>query len=257
MKGVLARAMKIEVLCRGFPGKADVGFLGFSNVALITTERERILFDTGAMGVRLNLLDALEKCSVRPCDVNKVVLSHLHYDHCENAYLFPNAAFFVSEDEWDYAIKGDDLLIPHGIVDFLKGRNLCLVKDGTDIAQGLKVISTPGHTPGGISLVLEIEGGKWVLAGDVVKNRIELATGHVDMTLDPAASEHSIAKIRKLAHRVLPGHDGWLRIDGGRVTVEESPSITVMLPEGMKGGANRYFNLTVEEPIVIGQQDHY
>jgi ribonuclease BN (tRNA processing enzyme) len=101
--------MKVEVLCRGFPGKADVGFLGLSNVALITAESERILFDTGAMGVRLNLLHALEKYSVRPCDVNKVVLSHLHYDHCDNAFLFPNATFFVSEDEWAYATNGDDL----------------------------------------------------------------------------------------------------------------------------------------------------
>ena len=46
MEGVFTGAMKVEVLCRGFPGKADVGFLGLSNVALIATESERILFDT-------------------------------------------------------------------------------------------------------------------------------------------------------------------------------------------------------------------
>lgn len=246
MEGVFTGAMKVEVLCRGFPGKADVGFLGLSNVALIATESERILFDTGAMGVRLNLLHALEEHSVRPCDVNKVVLSHLHYDHCENVFLFPDAAFFVSEDEWDYAIKGDDLLIPYGIVDFLKGHNLTLAKDETEVAPGLELISTPGHTPGGISLVLNVGGKKWILAGDAVKNRVELATGHVDMTLDPTASERSIAKIKKLAHRVLPGHDGWLRVEGEKVIVEENPSLTITLPEGMMGGIDGVFRLNVE-----------
>lgn len=239
--------MRIEVLCKGFPGKADVGFLGLSNVALITTENERILFDTGAMGVRLNLLHALEERSVKPCDVSKVVLSHLHYDHCENAFLFPDAAFFISESEWDYASSGKDLLIPEGIVGFLKERDLHLVTDGIDVAPELKAISTPGHTPGGISLVTEITGERLVLAGDAVKNRVELATGHVDMTLDSIASERSIARIKELAHRVLPGHDGWLRIKGDRVMAEGSPFITITLPEGMRGGVDGTFCLSVEE----------
>lgn len=246
MEGARREAMKVEVLCRGFPGKADVGFLGLSNVALITTESERILFDTGAMSVRLNLLHALKKHSVRPRDVNKVVFSHLHYDHCDNAFLFPNATFFVSEDEWAYATNGDDLLIPYGIVDFLKGHNLTLTKDETEVAPGLELISTPGHTPGGISLVLNVGEKKWILAGDAVKNRVELATGHADMTLDPTASERSIAKIRKLAHRVLPGHDGWLKVEGERVIAEENPSLTITLPEGIKGGRDGVFRLNVE-----------
>jgi hypothetical protein len=41
MEGARRETMKVEVLCRGFPGKADVGFWALSIVALITAESER------------------------------------------------------------------------------------------------------------------------------------------------------------------------------------------------------------------------
>ena len=67
---------------------------------------------------QLNLLHAEEDSVGR--DVNKVVLSHLHTIIARTSFS-SRRRLFVSEAN-DYAIKGDDLLIP-GIVDFLKGHN--------------------------------------------------------------------------------------------------------------------------------------
>ena len=93
---------------------------------------------------------------------------------------------------------------------------------------------TPGHTPGSISFVLHQDNGeKWILAGDAVKNRGELITGEVQMSLDIEATNNSLKKIRNLGDRVLPGHDGWLKIVSGEVFPEGNNDVTLLFGQGI------------------------
>jgi glyoxylase-like metal-dependent hydrolase (beta-lactamase superfamily II) len=107
-----------------------------------------------------------------PGDVDTVVFTHLHHDHVgwtsdvapdpefpEGAAVgglgFPNARHLVAEAEWRYwADKG---VFPgpdrRAVLEPLAGR-IGFVGDGDEIAPGVRVLATPGHTPGHISLLV-------------------------------------------------------------------------------------------------------
>lgn len=246
--GVIYMNFKLDILCRAFPGKSNISALGWSNVVLIRTKDRNILFDTGAQGVRPNLLNSLRNLSVEPKEIDTVFLSHLHFDHCGNASLFPNAKFIISETEWKYATTEDDIFTAAESVEYLKNRRKIMIsQDGEEIYPGMKAIFTPGHTPGGMSLVLDAGNEKWVIAGDAVKNRMELLTEKVDMSLNDEDSKQSISRIKNTANRVLPGHDCWLRIENDKVVPEEKVQVEISLPKGMQGGKNGVFKLVVEK----------
>lgn len=238
--------MVVTVLCKGFPGRADLSFLGWSTVALVKSEDKTILFDTGAHAARPMLLKALEDQKLAPKDIDIVCLSHLHFDHCANATLFPNATFVLSEAEFQYANSANDVFIADGIVEYLRKKSLLLItNEDTSLTKDIAILLTPGHTPGGISILVRQGLEKIVLAGDAVKNRAELQSETVNMTLDSTASQQSIRKIKQLASRVLPGHDTWLWLENNQVQIKEQISATITLPDGMQGTQGKQFVLTI------------
>jgi N-acyl homoserine lactone hydrolase len=240
-------AISIDVLCRGFPGKGSNGFLGWSSVALIRTASNNILFDTGAQAALPVLLNALKGLSLSPADIDTVVLSHSHFDHIANVRKFKQARFIMSRAEWDYATGQDeDICVEVGAVEYLKSQQLELLgTDGVEIVPNVTAIFTPGHTPGCLSLVIEQDGESWVLAGDAIKNRAELASGVGDMTLNAAVTKESIDRVKSIAARVLPGHDCWLRVTEAGVIAEEPATVRVTLPAGMSG----VFDLSVDSGL--------
>jgi glyoxylase-like metal-dependent hydrolase (beta-lactamase superfamily II) len=226
--------MQIEVVLGGFPGRADRGFLGWSTVALLRGQGRNILFDTGGFGERHVLLERLAAMGVSPEDVDTIVLSHFHFDHAINFVLFPEAEVMIHERELAYAEANchRDLAVPDEFLNPLKQTGRLRVLTGEEeVLPGVRVLETPGHTPGSISLLIA-DGGKpkCVLAGDSVKNLAELRTGAVAMSLDPEQSRNSITKIRRVADLVIPGHDSTLWVIGDRCGRIEPPRVTVSLP---------------------------
>ncbi len=121
------------------------------------------------------VVNNLKKIGVQPEDINYIVMSHLHLDHAGGVGDFPNAKYFVQKQElrWAYApdfyqrlayIRADfDKPVPWLQLD---GHN----DDRFDIFGDGKLIIwfTPGHTPGGQSLVVKLNAGTFVLTGDSV-----------------------------------------------------------------------------------------
>jgi glyoxylase-like metal-dependent hydrolase (beta-lactamase superfamily II) len=141
------------------------------NSLLIRTSRQRVLVETG-MGNKLSermvkfygqpakLLENLASAGVAPDDIDIVINSHLHFDHCgwntvrdKNGKIvptFPRAKYYAPEGEWQYARKPSERdaisYIPENYDLLVKSGQMTLLKGGEEIIPGIFVETFRGHT---------------------------------------------------------------------------------------------------------------
>lgn len=150
----------------------------------------------------------LARCGLRLADVDVVVNSHLHFDHCGQNALLPRARFLAQREHLSY-VKGR-ANFPTRYWD-VPGVRYELFDGEHEIAPGVRVVPTPGHAPGHQSLVVDLaRTGRVVLTGDAALTLQNLRTGEVAAS-DPAAARESLARIRALVDddlsRVFVSHD--------------------------------------------------
>jgi N-acyl homoserine lactone hydrolase len=171
----------------------------------------------------------LRELGIEPAAVERVIMTHLHVDHTSGMRLLPNAKFICSRDEWAAATAaraaGSRGYVRHHLptdarmelVDVAAGGELHgpfgatidLLGDGS-----IRLISTPGHTPGHLSVLLRVAGGQQVLVvGDaaytlrsVREERLPLFTADDDLYL------RSLREIKAFSEQVpeailVPTHD--------------------------------------------------
>jgi glyoxylase-like metal-dependent hydrolase (beta-lactamase superfamily II) len=166
--------------------------------------------------------NALRDAGVDPRDVEKVVLTHLHWDHAGNCELFPDARVVVQRDELRYAIDPGrffrkSFLSPAsgwGTPPWLLP-NIDTLDGETELAPGLRVVPAPGHTPGSQALIADTEQGSFCIAGDAISLYANIERDippgfHVDVD-DSVAS---MDRLRGLADHFLPSHDYEVLTDG-------------------------------------------
>ena len=210
-----------EVLIQGFPGKTPRGFLGWSTVLLLHTDRGPVLFDTGASGDRPVLLTALRNRGIEAGDIAAIVLSHLHFDHVANLECFPNADVVLHQAELSYYYdhQNSDPALPVFQIEGMLARcKLQLIHGELELFPGIGLLLTPGHTAGHCSLVMQQDGQTHILAQDAIKHRLEASSGTASGAFDGAAATASITRILAMADVVVPGHDTALRISGSDVS---------------------------------------
>jgi glyoxylase-like metal-dependent hydrolase (beta-lactamase superfamily II) len=158
------------------------------------------------------LLAGLGHLGWAPDDVSVVINTHLHSDHCGNNRLFPKAKVFVSSREWFFAcnpLPSQRSLYAErefGSVPYL-GYSL-VNEDHYDVLPGCRVIQTHGHTPGHQSVLVNTAQGVLCIVGDAAnaaENWEMWAPGAI--LANTTAALKSLAKIRRLADRLLMAHD--------------------------------------------------
>jgi len=118
-------------------------------------------------GKKINSLEEnLSRLGLKPADIDVVIITHLHFDHFANTRKVLGAKVIVQKRELEFAIN------PHPFFarSFQKDSWFDDVKfvkvDGDkEIAPGIQVILTPGHTAGNQSVVIQTSKGKAVIAG--------------------------------------------------------------------------------------------
>lgn len=85
-------------------------------------------------------------------DIRAVVLSHLHFDHVGNAHLFAGVPLYVQRAERDAARESRYTIAE--FVDF-EGARYELLDGDYELRPGVRVLATPGHTPGHQSVAVE------------------------------------------------------------------------------------------------------
>ena len=213
---------RIDVLVQGFPGKAVChGGLGWSTIALLRSDRHTILIDVGAFGIRGPLERQLAEAGVKPGDITDVVLTHAHYDHSVNYVLFDRATVWIGAKEMEWAAAqppGFDPLPELYVQALAADPRVRRIREGEEFLPGITAFDAPGHTPGSLVFHLTANEVPVIFTGDAAKNRAELLSRKVDMSLDEAASTNSIERIWALWRKapgtiVIPGHDLSMRLD--------------------------------------------
>jgi N-acyl homoserine lactone hydrolase len=111
------------------------------------------------------LEDGLERLGVKPEDIDIIIHTHLHNDHCENDSLFENAKVYAQKAELEF-MKNPHPLDHRYDADYLEGCDLVELDGDTEIAPGVRTVFTPGHTPGGQSVVVDTKkSGKVLITG--------------------------------------------------------------------------------------------
>lgn len=205
--------------------------------AAIEGDGRRILVDTGIgdpAWVRDNLGQtceqtpeqtlpgALEGIGWRPEDVDVVVNTHLHYDHVGWNHLFPGKGIFVSRLEWEATaapigpMQAALYSTREWLAPPLTPFDYSIVSaDYHDVAPGVRLIATPGHSVGHQSVLVNTAVGILCVVGDAVNVEENFTTGtpggiHVSI----ADSIASMERIAREADAVLMAHDP--RIEAGQ-----------------------------------------
>ena len=113
--------------------------------------------------VNRHMADAMAEHDLSPADVKIVINSHLHFDHCGQNAVFKHAPFHIQRSELERARREEPANAQW--FDFADAR-FELVEGDAEIADGVRVIATPGHTVGHQSVLVEGDDGVAVMIGD-------------------------------------------------------------------------------------------
>src|SRR5437899_5668028 len=116
--------------------------------------------------VNRHVADALAEHDLSPADVKIVINSHLHFDHCGQNAVFKQAPFYIQRSELERAREDGETV---EWFDFA-GARFELLDGDAQIADGVRVVATPGHTVGHQSVFVEVDGGADVMIGDAAYN---------------------------------------------------------------------------------------
>jgi glyoxylase-like metal-dependent hydrolase (beta-lactamase superfamily II) len=172
------------------------------NSLLIRTGKQTVLVETG-MGNKLSermikfygqpaqLLANLARGGVAPEDVDVVINSHLHFDHCgwntvrdaggKIVPTFPRAKYYAPEGEWQYARKPSERdsisYIPENYDPLVQSGQMTLLKGGEEIVPGIAVKTFPGHTAHMQGIIVSSRGKTACYISDLIPT-----TAHIDIT---------------------------------------------------------------------------
>ena len=179
---------------------------------VVTHPGGAVLVDTGVGGpddvladwrvVNRSVADALAEIDMTPADIDLVINTHLHFDHCGQNAVFKHAACYVQRAELARAERESPDL--YDWFDFMNARFELLDGDA-EIVPGLSVLATPGHTVGHQSVVVTTaEGEPDLLIGDAAYTSVQYSGPPDDklppgQAADPAAWRDSLARIKSVA----------------------------------------------------------
>lgn len=154
------------------------------NAFVLKANGKTILVDSG-LGV--NLIKNLKILKIDPKQVNVILLTHMHGDHIggllnNNKVVFPNAELYVSKQEHDYWMRNLDSIPQKGRRNFIMAQNVIksyaarlhlfnpseLGSTKENLFEGIRGIEAFGHTPGHTVYMLESDGEKMLIWGDLV-----------------------------------------------------------------------------------------
>lgn len=247
------------------------------NCMLVLSGGKRILIDTG-LGPKVSekeatnwqldrsqtdLLAGLAEHGLAPSDIDLVIDTHLHWDHCGGNTLigpdgpaarFPNAQYIVQRTEWSEASHPDartrGTYFAENFAPLLRSGALRLMHGDERISKHVRCVMTPGHTRGHQSVVLESGDWRGLFVADMASYAINMAKTAWLPSYDVLPLENIRTKERWQEWALE--NDAWLffqhdpftpvgklQSDGRRLSVisrEEAAELTAAIPTPSRPG---------------------
>jgi len=168
------------------------------NSLLVRSDGKNVLIETGVGDKERplaqterpagSLLDELRAVGVTPTDIDIVINTHLHADHCgwntikdaTGAYVptFPRATYFIQRSEWDAAIAPNErtraTYLAENMRPLAEAGQLELLDGERAITREIVITPTPGHSAGHASVILTSGGESALYLGDMVQHPAQL-----------------------------------------------------------------------------------
>ena len=199
------------------------------NSVLVRTGEKNLLIETGAgnklpekmvqiFGQPAKLLEALSEAGLAPDDIDIVINSHLHFDHCgwntvrrngKTIATFPRAQYYVQDGEWKHAHEGerDAVSYLHENYDpLVESGQMKLLRGNQEIVPGISVEVFPGHTRDMQATLLQSGGKAACYISDLIPTSAHLNLNWV-MAFDLYPLQ-SIESRKRYYSRALA--EGWL-----------------------------------------------
>ena len=161
-------------------------------------------------------LDRLADAGYGVDDIDTVICTHLHFDHVgwntrlvdgEWVVTFPRARYLFARPEWDHWLVTDHDYINVGetVRPVIDAGRADLVAVDERISEHVRLVPTPGHTPGHVSVVVESHGERAVITGDMAHHPIQFAEPGLGMPADSDPAQAAATRREFLAERADDG----------------------------------------------------
>ncbi|MFC2058504.1 N-acyl homoserine lactonase family protein [Chloroflexota bacterium] len=160
--------------------------------------------------------EALQRVGITPEEVDLVIQTHLHSDHCGNTKACKNAKVVIQEDELAFALDPHPLFRSYYAPEFFQDVNFVQVRGDEEILPGIRVIHVPGHSPGCQAVSIETTEGNAIISGfcaikdmfyppESISSVLPVIPPQIH--LDSRQAYESVLKVKGLADIVIPQHE--------------------------------------------------
>ena len=164
--------------------------------------------------------EGLAKWGLTPDDIDIVIHTHLHNDHCENDFKCVNATIYVHENELEsihHPHPLDFRYLEDYIEDVEENGQLEIVNQDMEIVPGISVMHTPAHTKGGMTVLVQTTEGTAAITGFCVIDdnfnppreiqAMEMEVIPPGTHVDTYDSYDIMMKVKGLADIIIPLHE--------------------------------------------------
>ncbi|SEJ29734.1 N-acyl homoserine lactone hydrolase [Propionispira arboris] len=156
------------------------------------------------------MVNVLKRVGYRTDDIKAVISSHLHLDHAGGNGHFRNTPIIIQRAEFDTAMNNEDY---SPIECRLPDLQYQIIDGDYDLVPGVKILSTPGHSPGHQSVIVTTEkSGPVLLTLDGAYTKHNFENNLPFLSFDPEMAAKSIGHLKELIQEIHPkviffGHD--------------------------------------------------